>query len=497
MRDDLLAAIRVLEAALEDRSLLASLDHEERQRLMVAAGRLSRPLRKEAKVEWKAVEQRNRAEKEAQDRLARASTGIRAARTEAVFVAPPQLAGEVGEAVPTFANPKACYVCKQRYTQVHFFYDAMCPACAARNYAKRFPALDLSGRVALVTGARLKIGYQASLMLLRMGARVIVTTRFPNDAAARYAREPDHDAWADRLQIFGLDLRHSPSVEILCRYLVQTLPRLDLLINNAAQTVRRPTAYYRDVAATERAASGAGDRRWLRAHDEIRGLLQGASAEASPGEGLLVPWGGGPGIGLVDSAQMSQIPCTWDDVTTGADLFPEGRFDADLQQVDLRVRNTWRLTLAEVPIPEAIEVHLVNAIAPFVLCSRLKPILLRSPDVRHIVNVSAMEGVFARGTKTDKHPHTNMAKAALNMMTLTSAPDYARDGIFMNAVDTGWVTDEDPLPDVERKQRTQDFQPPLDIVDGAARILDPYLEAVRTGESLWGKFLKDYDEHPW
>jgi NAD(P)-dependent dehydrogenase (short-subunit alcohol dehydrogenase family) len=145
-----------------------------------------------------------------------------------------------------------------------------------------------------------------------------------------------------------------------------------------------------------------------------------------------------------------------------------------------------------------LEVQLVNAVAPFILCSQLKPLMMRDrTDRKHIVNVSAMEGVFSRRTKTDKHPHTNMAKAALNMLTLTSAPDYAKSGIFMNAVDTGWVTDEDPASIVTRKQAEQDFHPPLDIVDGAARVCDPFFSGLNTGSHLWGKFLKDYFPSDW
>jgi NAD(P)-dependent dehydrogenase (short-subunit alcohol dehydrogenase family) len=188
----------------------------------------------------------------------------------------------------------------------------------------------------------------------------------------------------------------------------------------------------------------------------------------------------------------------YDDKISGKEIFPAGQYDADLQQVDLRAMNTWRMTLAEVPTPELLEVLLINAVAPFVLASKLKPLLTRDhTGEKHVVNVSAMEGIFSRGTKTDKHPHTNMAKAALNMLTLTSAPDYAVDGIWMNAVDTGWVTDEDPLTHSLRKQAVHDFEPPLDVVDGAARILDPLFDGLRTGKHAYGKFFKDYKVSTW
>jgi NAD(P)-dependent dehydrogenase (short-subunit alcohol dehydrogenase family) len=180
------------------------------------------------------------------------------------------------------------------------------------------------------------------------------------------------------------------------------------------------------------------------------------------------------------------------------DLFPHGELDADQQQVDLRPHNSWRLTLAEVPTVELLEVHLVNAVAPFVLSAKLKPLMLRRPSRdKHIVNVSAMEGQFYRDHKTDRHPHTNMAKAALNMLTRTSAADYARDGIHMNSVDTGWVTDEDPAALAARKREEHGFHPPLDVVDGAARICDPIFVGINTGAHAFGQFFKDYLPTQW
>jgi NAD(P)-dependent dehydrogenase (short-subunit alcohol dehydrogenase family) len=506
---DLAVALRVFEALAADRAHLARVPADVRRALLVAAGRVSRPERHEVVRLAKALRKRDRVETRERDRALLETSGMRALRRAPVFR--PDLAHPPEEAAPPVAElaiERACYVCKAPFRQLHHFYDQMCPDCAALNWEKRHQTADLAGRTALVTGARVKIGYQIGLKLLRAGARVLATTRFPHDAALRYAREPDYETFRDRLCIYGLDLRHSPSVELLAAHLLRTETRLDALINNAAQTVRRPPAWYAHLLAGEEAPASAlppGARGPLAAHEELCAALRGAgpaalpSAEGLASGGLVAFRGVQPGVGLRESARLSQLRYADEDFAVERQsAFPEGRLDADLQQVDLRGTNTWRLALAEVATPEMLEVHLVNAVAPFILCARLKPLMLRTANRdKHIVNVSAIEGQFYRSKKTDKHPHTNMAKAALNMLVRTSAPDYVRDGIHMNAVDTGWVTDEDPAAIAERKQAEHGFAPPLDIVDGAARVLDPLFDGLNTGHHVWGQFLKDYQPAAW
>src|SRR6187402_2146214 len=207
--------LRLLEALAAERSALLDIELEQRHRLLMAAGRVSRPERSEQRQLLRAARRKDRREERDHDQALLERAAIRQKRLEPVFVTPeprelesagggtwsseqPAPEASEPEAAPELRVPRACYVCKSRVTKVHAFYDQMCGECGDFNYRKRTQTADLRGRVALISGARVKIGYQAAILLLRAGARVVVTTRFPRDAALRYARESDYSDWADR-----------------------------------------------------------------------------------------------------------------------------------------------------------------------------------------------------------------------------------------------------------------------------------------------------------
>ncbi|GLF92769.1 SDR family NAD(P)-dependent oxidoreductase [Streptomyces yaizuensis] len=388
-----------------------------------------------------------------------------------------------GEIAGILQRPRSCYVCKTRYVEVDAFYHQLCPDCAIENRARRDARTDLTGRRALLTGGRAKIGMYIALRLLRDGAHTTITTRFPNDAIRRFKAMPDSDEWIHRLKIVGIDLRDPAQVVALTDAVAAEGP-LDILINNAAQTVRRSPGAYRELVAAESAPLPAGE---LPAAHVIGGFGSGsvdsvAALPAARREGLTAQ--DVTGLALVSGS------------ATPARIEAGTAIDAGGLVPDLHDTNSWVQTVSEVDPVELLEVQLCNSTAPFILISRLRPAMAAAGRRSYVVNVSAMEGVFSRGYKGAGHPHTNMAKAALNMLTRTSAQEmFESDGILMTAVDTGWITDERPHPD---KMRLADegFHAPLDLVDGAARVYDPIVRG-EAGEDLYGCFLKDYRPANW
>jgi NAD(P)-dependent dehydrogenase (short-subunit alcohol dehydrogenase family) len=383
---------------------------------------------------------------------------------------------------------RACYICKQPYTQVDAFYHQLCPECAAFSHAKRDARTDLTGRRALLTGGRAKIGMYIALRLLRDGAHTTITTRFPKDAARRFAAMEDSGEWLHRLRIVGIDLR-DPSQVISLAESVDAEGPLDIIINNAAQTVRRsPNAYRPLVEAedeplpAELLASNGGPELLTFGHAHDKHPL--SIAGSVTGHPVLAP-------DAVTALALSTGSASLERIEAGTAI------DAGGLVPDVAKINSWTQVVEQVDPLEMLEVQLCNVTAPFLLISRLREALRRSTARRkYIVNVSAMEGQFGRKYKGPGHPHTNMAKASLNMLTRTSAGEmFTTDQILMTAVDTGWITDERPH---YTKVRLADegFHAPLDLVDGAARVYDPIVMG-EAGTDLFGVFLKDYKPSPW
>ncbi|KRB35764.1 SDR family oxidoreductase [Microbacterium sp. Root180] len=388
----------------------------------------------------------------------------------------------------TLLKARPCYICKQPYTVVDAFYHQLCPTCAAMSHAKRNARTDLTGKRALLTGGRAKIGMYIALRLLRDGAHTTITTRFPRDAVRRFSSLPDAPEWIDRLKVVGIDLRDPAQVIGLAEDVAAAGP-LDILINNATQTVRRSPGAYQPLVDAELAPLPSGplpelvtfghtnDRhpqaleRSVTAHP----ILAAAAARADE---------------LTEQA-MAPGSSSLERLASGTAI------DAGGLIPDLDHSNSWVQSVEEVDPLEMLEVQLANTTAPFLLVSKLRRSLAASPARRtYVVNVSAMEGVFNRGYKGPGHPHTNMAKAAVNMLTRTSARElFETDRILMTSVDTGWITDERPHPTKVRLAE-EGFHAPLDLVDGAARVYDPIVRG-EAGEDLFGVFLKDYAPGQW
>ncbi len=416
----------------------------------------------------------------------------------------PLVSNTAGASAGTLLRARPCYTCKQRYTQVDAFYHQLCPDCAAKNRSRRDASTDLTGKRALLTGGRAKIGMYIALRLLRDGAHTTITTRFPTDATRRFTSMPDSADWLHRLRIVGIDLRDPAQVVQLADSVAAAGP-LDILINNAAQTVRRSPGSYAPLVRAESEALPTGPLPEVISfghtndvhpvaldgsvpHDDLPASYLPRALTSAPA-GLLT------GVGLT-AGDITGLALTTGS-TTAERIAAQLAIDAGGLVPDLHHQNSWTQVVHEVDALEMLEVQLCNATAPFILVSRLRPAMAAASARRkYVVNVTAMEGQFSRAYKGPGHPHTNMAKAALNMLTRTSAAEMLEsDGILMTAVDTGWITDERPHP-TKIRLADEGFHAPLDLVDGAARVYDPIVRG-EAGEDLYGCFLKDFEPSAW
>jgi NAD(P)-dependent dehydrogenase (short-subunit alcohol dehydrogenase family) len=473
-----------LEVTLRVLAELAHIDHEhpDFQTVRRATGKMFKAVKKERKLETRARIQEN-------DRSVVAATATGAPdRIDDETRGVPLSGAASREIAGVLLKPRACYICKQEYTVVDAFYHQLCPDCAAMSHEKREARTDLTGRRALLTGGRAKIGMHIALRLLRDGADTTITTRFPRDAVRRFTSLPDSAEWIHRLRVVGIDLRDPAQVIALAESVAAQGP-LDILINNAAQTVRRSAGAYQQLVDAEIAPLPDGPLPELRTFGHTNDQHPLALARSVAEHPILA------------AAAAKADELTQQALTAGSSslerLAAGTAIDAGGLVPDLASINSWTQSVDEVDPLELLEVQLANETAPFILISKLRASLAASPARRtYVVNVSAMEGVFGRGYKGPGHPHTNMAKAAVNMLTRTSARElFEQDGILMTSVDTGWITDERPHPTKVRLAE-EGFHAPLDLVDGAARVYDPIVRG-EAGEDLFGVFLKDYAPGAW
>jgi len=289
-----------------------------------------------------------------------------------------------------------CYICKTltdaRLKARHPCYPWMCHRCGDFNYRKRSQSANLDGKVALVTGGRIKIGYEIVLKLLRARAKaVVVTTRFPNDALRRFQKESDFSSFENRLHLYSLDLRFLPKVEKFCELFIKKFGQLDILVQNAAQTIRKPTIYYQNLILGENQNSSLKfdiNDPEIRNQDEneCQRKICACKEEFSPNcveitssSSRVLQFDERNG-GAVHSSQMLIHP---EDFKYKNDLllqqrdFPPDRVDKDGNQLDLRTSNSWIMNLDEVETPEMVEVSLINYMSPYVILQKLIPLMKR------------------------------------------------------------------------------------------------------------------------
>ena len=335
---------------------------------------------------------------------------------------------------------RICLICRQRNIEDY----GICPACQQMNDTMRKLTCDLSGKFAVITGGRIKIGYATALRLLRMGASVIAVTRYPKSALNAYQQEPDYDSFKDRLYLIGFDLMRVDRIqELISQIAIICNHKLDILINNAAQTVKKSNHYYAQLEMQE--------------------------------NNLSLPY---------DQKLMQMTPRE----TMKLSLIPENQV---IDYSETPTSNSWVRKPEEISPQELLEVQLINVTAPFLLTNGLRHCLAYDNSVRKfVINVSSVEGRFNTKQKLARHVHTNMAKASLNMMTHSIASDFVKDEIYVYSCDPGWVSNQFP----SAYKISQEFKPYLSFDDGAVRILYPIILHMHDTEKIkdYGRFYKDY-----
>ena len=403
----------------------------------------------------------------------------------------------------TFTN---CYICKQKLypDDIHLFYGNMCKKCGDYNYSFRSLTLNLSGRIAIVTGGRVKIGYYIATKLLSYGCKVLTTSRFPKDTLLKYQQHPEYEKWKNNLLIYPIDFRFFNSVVKFIDYINQNFSHIDILINNAAQTVRKTTSYYKYLLPIEmkelkqedenkiiktdylfRNQNKLDDELKLKNNkEEIKNALTTQQDEYNEFLPLSVI---ASQIKIMEEKKQPII----------------NELGNDGQPYDFsHGKNSWYLEFDEIPFQEFTEVQMINAWVPYYLCVKLKPLMLKSPfPDKYIVNVTAVEGIFNHFKKTT-HVHTNMAKASLNMFTRTCGKYLKNFNIYMTCVDTGWVSPMSEINKILDNNTKNNFEEefkniPLDELDGAMRVLHPIIEGIKNKNYLSGILLKDYVKSNW
>ena len=410
---------------------------------------------------------------------------------------------------------KNCYICKEKFglDNIHSFYGNLCKKCGEYNYSFRTMKLDFTGRIAIVTGGRVKIGYYIATKLLSYGAKVLITSRFPKDALFKFQKDPDYEKWKNNLVIYPIDFRIFESTIKFIQFINDNFPHVDILINNAAQTIRRTASYYKYLLPIETKDLTKEEDKKIIKNDFInlqKQLKESESTNKSNNPSQAKKEIQNALISLVDNKSKEYQEILPLSVIASQIRIMEEKsqphvtvMGGDGQPYDFsKGKNSWNFEFDEIPFQEFTEVQIINTWTPYYLCVKLKPLMMNSPfPDKYIVNVTSVEGIFNH-YKRSSHVHTNMAKAALNMFTRTCG-SYLKDiGIYMTCVDTGWVSPMNEMNSLLDKDKKNSYENefvnvPLDELDGAMRVLHPIIEGIKNKNYLYGILLKDYVKSPW